>query len=710
CVVGDDDQGLYRFRGATIRNILEFGEQFNDCQCERVELVTNYRSHPGIIEFYNRWMADQNWHHNSQCFRYQKEIKPRPDEFPDVPTVLKVSAANELTWHEEVLTFLHALRDKGTLTDWNQVAFLFYSVKSDKAKGLAEFLENNGINVYAPRSNQFFEREEVKLMFGALIFLFPQFEQIRKWSDDANLEIWEYYDTECYEPFCEQLRLPENSSLQRWCAKTAKKHLNLIENTNYGFTGLFYELLQFPLFSRYLEPNLLQNKAVINSRPMRNLALFSEFLGKFEYLNSINNVLSPQYLDKHIRDFFNQFCRYVKDGGLHEYEDEAEYAPTGCVSFLTIHQSKGLEFPVVIVGSLHTVPKKSYDDLTVVLENNYCEREPFEPIEEVKKYDFYRLFYTAYSRAQNLLVLSSDVKQGRGKTPSKYFDSYFNSLPEWDDPTVRLGDIHLEQVKDVNIRRQYSFTSHLTLYENCAEQYRFYKELEFAPIRTSPILFGTLVHQTIEDIHRTVLRREEHKLSEDQVATWFDINYVYLTKHSRVYLAPAAKNSALGHVLNYYRRRNGDWSCIKEAEVDVSLVKDEYILKGSVDLIEGANGTVEIIDFKSEKKLDVNNPKDQEKLNRYRRQLEVYAHIVEERQGVKVSKTHLYYTAVEDENPCISFDVNPQSINETIQAFDQVVHRIEQKDFAMVERPLEKVCKNCDMKSYCDQKSWQKQA
>ena len=57
CVVGDDDQGLYRFRGATIRNILQFKEKFPEGKCQQVRLTTNYRSHPDIIDFYNRWMV-----------------------------------------------------------------------------------------------------------------------------------------------------------------------------------------------------------------------------------------------------------------------------------------------------------------------------------------------------------------------------------------------------------------------------------------------------------------------------------------------------------------------------------------------------------------------------------------------------------------------------------------------------------------------------
>ena len=61
CVVGDDDQGLYRFRGATIRNILEFEKNFPPGKCAVVKLTINYRSHPQIIDCYNRWMQQTDW-------------------------------------------------------------------------------------------------------------------------------------------------------------------------------------------------------------------------------------------------------------------------------------------------------------------------------------------------------------------------------------------------------------------------------------------------------------------------------------------------------------------------------------------------------------------------------------------------------------------------------------------------------------------------
>ena len=701
CVVGDDDQSLYRFRGATVRNILEFKEKFDVPDASTIALTTNYRSHPDIINFCNHWISSQDWSDGQREFRFPKATTPDESKsFPDVPAAIRLSHTTEAGWHQETLDFLYTLRDDGHLSDWNQVAFLFRSVKNHRAVDLARFLEANGIPVYSPRSNQFFDREEIRLMIGALIFLFPQFPEVRQWEAGAHLGIWDYYDEECFAVFASELRNPENADLRRWAVARARDHYPLTNHMDYAFSGLFYDLLRFPLFSRYLDKDLLTS-GLLDSRAMRNLAIFSQLLNKFEYLHHIH-VLTPEYIDRNLRDLFNHFFRFLSEGGIDEYEDDAEYAPSGAVSFLTIHQSKGLEFPVVMVDSLEAVPRKQYTDLDVLLQEKYLSRPPFEPLERIKYFDFWRLYYTAFSRAQNLLVLTTQENRGKGqKIPSRYFVDFFDELPSWREPSFNAGAIPLASIKDVRLKRDYSFTSHITLYENCAEQYRFFKELEFSPSRTSPILFGTVVHQTIEDIHKTVLRGEENILSEEQIADWFDTNYVYLTKRERAYLTPQQKAIALRDVLRYYHRHNGDWSRIREAEVDVSLVKEDYILSGTVDLIEGKDDTVEIVDFKSERKPDVNDPVDRERIDRYRRQLEIYAHIVEERTGLKVSKIHLYYTREESGIPTISWQKNDLQIDRTIAAIEEVVHRIEDKDFHISQRPT-RLCKECDLRSYCD--------
>ena len=64
CVVGDDDQALYRFRGATVENFVEFPDRCQEylkCSPERISLDTNYRSRQHIVDFYTSFMTQTNW-------------------------------------------------------------------------------------------------------------------------------------------------------------------------------------------------------------------------------------------------------------------------------------------------------------------------------------------------------------------------------------------------------------------------------------------------------------------------------------------------------------------------------------------------------------------------------------------------------------------------------------------------------------------------
>lgn len=490
------------------------------------------------------------------------------------------------------------------------------------------------------------------------------------------------------------LIVQHRNSLGVWITKKMEKHSNLVkDNADYAFTGLLYQLFAFEPFSEYLGMDM--NSGVSDERPARNLSILTSILGKYEYLHRID-VFTETNISSCVELFFNMYLRFLYDGGITEYEDDTEYAPSGCVSFMTIHQSKGMEFPIVMVGSLNGTPRINSDDLLEEIEEKYFHREVFETRDDIKFFDFWRLYYTAFSRAQNLLVLSCCEKKGRGQTPSKYFEECYSKLPNYDE--VDLSNLTLETVKPVNIKDTFSFTSHIALYENCALQYKFFKELGFTQVRVGATLFGTLVHETIEDIHRAAMRHEESTLTPDNIRSWFETNYGTLSKSEHSYLGQAQIEAAYKQVLRYVERNKNDWSKIQDAEVEVSLVKPDYILLGKVDLIRGEGDTVEIVDFKSEKKPDLFI--EVESVERYRRQLETYAYLVEEKIGKKVSKMHLYYTGEENGIPTITFAKSSDSIDSTIKEFDKVVAKIQSKDFT--GRAKDKnLCANCDMRYFC---------
>ncbi len=701
CVVGDDDQGLYRFRGATIRNILEFPSHFRTCK--KVTLENNYRSEKQIIDFYDQWMKnteDENHSFDWGKYRYGKELKAKKTHCYKGTSVFKVTGSDPDEWYREVLSFIQRLENEKLLSDLNQIAFLAKSVKNGKVRGLIDYLEEHGIQVYSPRSDMFFKRIEIMEALGCLMLCFPEYvESLDNRSFDFNFDkLFEYYD-EC---ICcvEEITSGKKNPLKIWIDKKREIHSSLKgKSTDDTFVDLLYQLLQFAPFNKYIDIDM--KSGVIDERPARNLSTLSSILGNYEYIHRID-VLSGKNIKRDVEWLFNSFLRFLYNGGISEYEDDSEYAPSGCVSFMTIHQSKGMEFPVVIVDSLHYYPYEDEDEkrekrLFQKAESKYYHRKSFEKYEDIIYFDFWRLFYTAFSRAQNMLVLScAEQPRGRWRAPNWPFKSMYDQLETHDE--VELSGIELNAVKPVNLKDTFSFTSHISVYENCAVQYKYFKELGFEQKRIGATLFGTLVHETIEDIHKAALRHEEDLINADNVRIWLDTNYTTLSKKEHSYLGQKQIDAAYKQVLRYVQKNGKDWSRIQEAEVEVSLVKPEYILKGQIDLIRGKGDTVELIDFKSEKKPDDKIKNDL--FERYRRQLEVYSYLVEEKIGKKVSKMHLYYTGDESKDPLVTFEKSKESVDKTIHEFDEVVEHIQAKDFNHKAKDI-KLCENCDMRFFC---------
>ena len=703
CVVGDDDQGLYRFRGATIRNILEFPEKF-DGDCKQVFLSKNYRSEEDIVRFCTNWMQPTNGQFEWDNFRYPKSITPDKNVLADTVTVVRCNGKKtEEDWFNNVYELIVSLKQSGRISDYNQIAFLCRSVKNKEILKLIHYLEKRNIPVYSPRSDMFFERAAVRIALGCILRCFPDYVQKLNASLHANK--YDRYLKECIVKADKSIE--KHPDLKAWVEARSEDHSNLKKNTDYSMSGLFYQLFEFEPFKHALDIDYANTYK--GARVLSNLSILSTIFAKFDLLENFQ-VFTKSNIKSAPRVFFGRTLQYAYINGVSEYEDEAEYAPSGCVSFMTIHQSKGMEFPVVIVGSLDSDPYEKDDEIKESLESRYYHRPPFEPYSDIKYYDFWRLYYTAFSRAQNLLVLTCGrYKSGRSyKAPSRCFAELYKKLPSW--TASDFSKIEFDGIKPVNLKESYSFTSHISVYETCPRQYRFHKNLGFARKRIGATLFGSLVHETIEDVHRYALRHEEDMITDSNIDSWLDANYAALSRKEHAYLGAGQIEAARKQVKRYVSSiKNGTvfsdrcsgensspWSFIQAAEIDVSLVKPGYILKGAIDCIRGEGDTIEIVDFKSEKK-----PKNFTEgfSNRYKRQLEVYAHIIEERTGKKVSRMHLYYTA-EETDPLVTFEKSEDAIDRTAAEFDDIVGKIQRCEFSSKAKE-KKYCYDCDFRHYC---------
>ena len=132
CVVGDDDQAIYRFRGATVTNLLRFPDHFSSCRT--VELSVNYRSDPAIVAFYDWWMATAaDWSNpapGGRPFRHPKSITPHDAaSYQDYPAVIAVEGKNAWDEGKQLADLVLFLKRRRVIAEYGQIALLLHSVK-----------------------------------------------------------------------------------------------------------------------------------------------------------------------------------------------------------------------------------------------------------------------------------------------------------------------------------------------------------------------------------------------------------------------------------------------------------------------------------------------------------------------------------------------------------------------------------------------------
>ena len=147
-VVGDDDQSIYRFRGASVANLLEFPRRFPGCRT--VELTTNYRSHRDIVAAVGRWMATAaDWENpdgSGRSFRFPKRIVAHaPETHPEYPAVIAVQGRDPEDETRQIADLLRFLKRHSVIGGYGQAALLLHSVRDEVSGPYLYGLESAGV-------------------------------------------------------------------------------------------------------------------------------------------------------------------------------------------------------------------------------------------------------------------------------------------------------------------------------------------------------------------------------------------------------------------------------------------------------------------------------------------------------------------------------------------------------------------------------------
>lgn len=676
CVVGDDDQGIYRFRGATIRNILQFEGRVGKI-CKVVKLEVNYRSEKDIVKFCKEWIDSLYWDE----FRHQKELTVPKEKNINRTRVVKLSVeSSENKWQERIANFLIFMKNSKKINDYNQVAFLFKSVKNRKIVSLAHYLEYRGIGVYSPRSNLFFNREEIILVIGAFLYVLLR-ENSKIYNNEYKLEILDYYK-KCLNFIEKKMKVDEN--LKKELEIVKDEYENIKKNIG-NLQNLYYKIMALKCFKNIFEN---EDNGVLENRALYNLGIFSKIVEKADRISSIQNLNNENIIK--IGDyFFTMHLKFLKQNGVDEYEDIKEYAPKGAVSFLTIHQSKGLEFPIVIVGSLESVPEvenNSEEDI----ERKYIPYNDFEPEYRIKDFDFWRLYYTAFSRAKNLLILSCiENNKGKRQIPSLPFKRVYESVPDILSGDLNFSELEIENTNNIDIKDSYSYTGDLLKYKECPYRYKLNKIYDFQRKKTVENFYGTLIHESFEYINSSKLNAKD--LSEEKIRDKYYSDYEFMKKKENIFLDKDILKQGLKQILNYY---NSD--LLKKQIVDVEkslfVFRENYAIEGKLDLIIHDGESLKIVDFKTG-----TDNLDKESLENYISQIKLYCYLLSINSEIKVSGGCIYF--VKNENK-IEIPYKLGDEEEILKEFDMITERISNGLFSE-KRLSEEKCLKCEFKKHC---------
>ena len=641
-VVGDDDQSIYRFRGAHLQNILQFRERYPDTR--EIVLRRNYRSTREILSV-SRRLIQMNKERLETRYGIVKALTtemtgppPRWREFP--------GEAEEAEWVAREIASAVA---EGARR-WRDFAILVRTNK--QAEPFLRAMDLQGVPYYFSGSRGLFQRPEVRELTSLLHSLYQE----------ARPEYLYVLASEGYgvpdddlSRLMHRLRLTPLSFrtlLER--AAAGREETSVSEEGRSRLGAMIEDLRELQFYAhgrrtgevlyRYLErrgilTRLTRSGAFEDEARARNIVKFFSIVRSFERVALSDRV--PLFL-RHLE----AIQEVGEDPAVAEID-----AASNVVQVMTVHKAKGLEFPAVFlvqVASDRFPTRSRAAGLALPTERPSGVAESESHREEER-----RLFYVALTRAREELTLTYardyGGAMGRERQPSLFLLEAFDlgkPLPARKRRRV-IEELELEHPHEAVVAgalapsrelKQLSY-QRLEDYETCPLKYRFLHEISVDPILTRDhrVNFGNAVHQAVAfalqrraigeqpveddviEVYRRAWRSEGYRNEEHEQRRFeqgVEALRAFLARDADMAAVPAA-------VEKHFRVRIGD-----------------VMVTGSMDRIDESPNGVVVIDYKTS---ELDDPEKADPNARDSLQLLVYALAYREMTGRTPDRLELRY-------------------------------------------------------------------
>ncbi len=672
CVVGDDDQAIYQWRGADVANIVGFGRRRPESH--GVRLLENRRSRPGIVRAASDFASRIDG-------RLEKSMHAvRPD---DGDALFAWSAPTDLEEAEILADTVVRLRAQGRR--WSDMAVLLRSVRGAGGPIIAAL-----------------NARHVPVSAGGRtgLFLVPELSALGETY--AYLAGFQWRDGAFGAPRDPDLGAASATLHARFPARTVADIEGYVVDWRSFYTRLntkpvdlvsdYYRFLDWLGIPRALGPGEDGDSGLLGS-----LARFSNLLADYEHMNRRGRysgeggklVFEPGP-DRGKAYWFGlgNYLLHYAFGAYEDFEGEPAIG-ADAVQVLTVHQAKGLEWPVVFLPSL-------VDGRFPSSRSGRAEESPFPesvfPAEKRERYagtdaDERRLFYTAMTRARDALYLSCFDRKSRAFAPSPYLLEVAGGTVPRPPDDLPLPEVPAGFVPPTAERVELSF-SELATWEDCGNRWRLANSFGFENRLAEELGYGHAVHHVLRMIAERVANGgeapDEREVAE-LVGREFYAPFANPGGHERMVA------SARRLVSRYLSEWRSDLDRIWAVERPFELHTEDGLVSGRADVVldrEGdADGTLAIVDYKTSATPELTA--------RYEWQLRVYARAAE-LEGRAVGAAWLHDLSGDERS---AVDIGEAALDAAVERARRALAAIRSGDCP--PRPEARKCASCDYRRVC---------
>lgn len=701
-VVGDDDQMIYRFRGAAISNIMGFKDYYKDAKI--VVLKTNYRSSQFILNAAYKLIQNNN----DRLERKLDIVKKLESKYKQTHKLQPLNI-NVFSNYSEEADFVadeieRMIKEKKyTFKDFA----ILVRAKND-AKIFLKTFERRGIKYIFTGDEGLYNKKEIQFLINFCKMLTTPYEfnpifdvaisqyygikpilmsEIMNRANDYNLPVYE---------FLKNIDLYPEMNIDKQNKEKIKKILNDIEYygklVSDGFSA--GEILFEFMSKNKIFDDLLKENSVEAEQKIANISKFFEIVKQF----SINE----EY------DTLQNFVQYIdlrQKAGDKTAADLFQSMEEDAVTVSTIHKAKGLEFPVVFIVALiqDKFPGKKGRSLSPFplpepLMHDLVDEETYKMEEER------RLFYVAMTRAKDALYLSASKQyEGAGNKAISIFLNEIGYIPKEivikkQSPEEKIRYFERKETIMLDVKRKienivlsnYQIDDYLT----CPFKYKLIHILKL-PIREQPaIIYGQAMHRVASEFFKA--RKEGKELSLEDLknlfkSLWKPIGFIS-QKHERARFEKGIEN-----IDRFYLKEKDNKIIPKyiEKNFDFKLSENLTII-GRWDRIDEVDGKSIILDYKTSDINSVEEARDKIDSPNVYNQLKLYAIAFEKIFGTPVHEVGVYFL---ESTITVTKKIRP----DVLQRYEEKIFRVAEdiKNERFDASPEAHICSMCAFYNIC---------